>query len=127
MSKSPQFLSPPVYGFPCIFISDQESLNYRKRIIDSKELSQLVTMGVGKIKGRVTVTLAPYHCRKCTGFHLLENNRELKTSSLKELVLLLGKKIVIIVCQGEGGIYGERNTEIHISICKIDSQWEFAV
>ena len=50
-------------------------------------------------------TLALYHCHKCTGFHLLENNRELKTSSLKELVLLLGKKIVIIVCQGEGGIY----------------------
>ena len=29
--------------------------------------------------------------------------------------------------QGEGGMYGESNMETYISICKIDSQWEFAV
>ena len=29
--------------------------------------------------------------------------------------------------QGEGGMYGESNTETYISICKIDSQWESAV
>ena len=29
--------------------------------------------------------------------------------------------------EGEGGIYGESNTETYITICKIDSQWEFAV
>ena len=28
---------------------------------------------------------------------------------------------------GDGEVYGERNMEIHITICKIDSQQEFAV
>ena len=28
---------------------------------------------------------------------------------------------------GEGEMYGESNMEIYITICKIDSQWEFAV
>ena len=28
---------------------------------------------------------------------------------------------------GEGEMYGESNTETYITICKIDSQWEFAV
>ena len=28
---------------------------------------------------------------------------------------------------GEGGMYGESNIETYIVICKIDSQWEFAV
>ena len=28
---------------------------------------------------------------------------------------------------GEGEMYGESNIEIYITICKIDSQWEFAV
>ena len=28
---------------------------------------------------------------------------------------------------GEGEIYGESNVEAYIAICKIDSQWEFAV
>ena len=28
---------------------------------------------------------------------------------------------------GEGGMYGESNMETYISICKLDSQWEFAV
>jgi len=26
----------------------------------------------------------------------------------------------------EGGMYGQSNMETHITICKIDSQWEFA-
>ena len=29
--------------------------------------------------------------------------------------------------EGEGGIYGESNMETYITICKIDSQWEFAI
>ena len=29
--------------------------------------------------------------------------------------------------EGKGEIYGESNTEIYNTICKIDSQWEFAV
>ena len=29
--------------------------------------------------------------------------------------------------EGEGEMYGERNMETCITICKIDSQWEFAV
>ena len=29
--------------------------------------------------------------------------------------------------EGEGGIYGESNMETYITICKIDSQQEFAV
>ena len=29
--------------------------------------------------------------------------------------------------EGKGGMYGESNTEIYITICKIDSEWEFAV
>ena len=29
--------------------------------------------------------------------------------------------------QGEGGMYGESNMEIYNTICKIDSQWKFAV
>ena len=29
--------------------------------------------------------------------------------------------------KGKGEMYGERNVEIHNTICKIDSQWEFAV
>ena len=29
--------------------------------------------------------------------------------------------------EGEGGRYGESNMETYITICKIDSQWEFAV
>ena len=29
--------------------------------------------------------------------------------------------------EGEGGMYGERNTETYVTMCKIDSQWEFAV
>ena len=29
--------------------------------------------------------------------------------------------------EGEGGVYGESNREAYITICKIDSQWEFAV
>ena len=28
---------------------------------------------------------------------------------------------------GEGEMYGERNMETYNTICKIDSQWEFAV
>ena len=28
---------------------------------------------------------------------------------------------------GEGEMYGKRNMEASITICKIDSQWEFAV
>ena len=28
---------------------------------------------------------------------------------------------------GEGGMYGESNRETYITICKIDSQWKFAV
>ena len=28
---------------------------------------------------------------------------------------------------GEGEMYGESNVEIYITVCKIDSQWEFAV
>ena len=29
--------------------------------------------------------------------------------------------------EGEGEMYGDSNTETYITICKIDSQWEFAV
>ena len=29
--------------------------------------------------------------------------------------------------EGEGGMYGESNMETYITICKIDSKWEFAV
>ena len=29
--------------------------------------------------------------------------------------------------EGEGETYGESNMEIYNTICKIDSQWEFAV
>ena len=29
--------------------------------------------------------------------------------------------------EGEREIYGESNMETYITICKIDSQWEFAV
>ena len=29
--------------------------------------------------------------------------------------------------EGEGRMYGESNIEIHITICKIDNQWGFAV
>ena len=29
--------------------------------------------------------------------------------------------------EGEGEMYGQSNMEIYITICKIDSQWEFAV
>ena len=29
--------------------------------------------------------------------------------------------------EGAGGMCGESNTETFITICKIDSQWEFAV
>ena len=29
--------------------------------------------------------------------------------------------------KGEGEMYGESNIEIYNTICKIDSQWEFAV
>ena len=28
---------------------------------------------------------------------------------------------------GQGGMYGKSNMETNITICKIDSQWEFAV
>ena len=28
---------------------------------------------------------------------------------------------------GEGELYGESNMETYVTICKIDSQWEFAV
>ena len=29
--------------------------------------------------------------------------------------------------EGEGGVHGESHMETYITICKIDSQWEFAV
>ena len=29
--------------------------------------------------------------------------------------------------EGEGEMYGKKNMETYITICKIDSQWEFAV
>ena len=29
--------------------------------------------------------------------------------------------------EGEGKMYGESNMDIYNTICKIDSQWEFAV
>ena len=29
--------------------------------------------------------------------------------------------------EGEGEMYGESNMEIYNTMCKIDSQWEFAV
>ena len=28
---------------------------------------------------------------------------------------------------GEGGMYGESNMETYTTMCKIDSQWEFAI
>ena len=28
---------------------------------------------------------------------------------------------------GEGEMYGESNMETYVTICKVDSQWEFAV
>ena len=28
---------------------------------------------------------------------------------------------------GEGEMYGKSNTETYITVCKIESQWEFAV
>ena len=28
--------------------------------------------------------------------------------------------------EGEGGMYGESNMETYITICKIESQWDFA-
>ena len=28
---------------------------------------------------------------------------------------------------GEGGMFGKSNMETYITICKLDSQWEFAV
>ena len=31
------------------------------------------------------------------------------------------------VGRGEGEKYGDSNVEIYITICKIDSQWEFAI
>ena len=29
--------------------------------------------------------------------------------------------------RGEGEMYGERNMDTYITICKIDSQWEFTM
>ena len=29
--------------------------------------------------------------------------------------------------EGEGEMYGESNTETYVTICKIESQWEFAL
>ena len=29
--------------------------------------------------------------------------------------------------EGEGGMYGESNMETYITVCKIDSQWEFTL
>ena len=29
--------------------------------------------------------------------------------------------------RGEGEMYGESNMETYITVCKIDSQWEFAL
>ena len=29
--------------------------------------------------------------------------------------------------EGEGGRYGERNMNVSMTICNIDSQWEFAL
>jgi len=29
--------------------------------------------------------------------------------------------------EGEGGMYGEKNMETYITICKTDNQWGFAV
>jgi len=29
--------------------------------------------------------------------------------------------------EGKGGMYGESNMETYITVCKINSQWEFAV
>ena len=29
--------------------------------------------------------------------------------------------------EGEGKIYGESNMETYVTMCKIDSQWEFAI
>ena len=29
--------------------------------------------------------------------------------------------------EGEGKMYGESNMETYITMCKIDSQWEFAI
>ena len=29
--------------------------------------------------------------------------------------------------EGEGGMHGESNMETYITVCKIDSQWEFAL
>ena len=28
---------------------------------------------------------------------------------------------------GEGEMYGESNMETYVTICKVDSQWEFAI
>ena len=32
-----------------------------------------------------------------------------------------------MVGEGEGEMYGESNMETYITICKVDSQWEFSV
>ena len=29
--------------------------------------------------------------------------------------------------EGKGEVYGKSNMEIYITICKLDSQWEYAV
>ena len=36
-------------------------------------------------------------------------------------------KLVATAGKGEGEMYGESNIETYVTICKIDSQWEFAV
>ena len=37
------------------------------------------------------------------------------------------KKIYLWGEEGDSGMYGESNMETYITICKIDSHWEFAV
>ena len=37
------------------------------------------------------------------------------------------KNRLMDMVRGEGEMYGERNMDTYITICKIDSQWEFVV
>ena len=66
--------------------------------------------------------------------HPLQNaEKEQHRKTLKERkhywlpVKLFLKKILFWGEEGEAEMYGESNMDTYITICKIDSQWEFAV
>ena len=66
-----------------------------------------------------------YRIKHICGIQKDDTNEFICRSTMKKQTQ--GTDLWTQVGGGEGGMYGESNKETYITICKLDSQWEFSV